>query len=922
MSTAVVLAVVGLGPAAFAVESDPADSEATAVRPAPMVSPAPLEAGSAAEIVAPAAPPAGGVSLEELSELAVTEPPSASPAAVVEAPDETFDDSSAVEVVAERQEKAKTFRDKDGVSRTKLTLVPQHYRTTKGWEDIDNTLVSGATAGTLRNKANAFRTDLAAGRVAVESSEGTVEMIPLDGTPRTPVADRDGTSATYRDVWPGVDLRYTPESNGLKEEIVVNRKPASNRFAFRMSGASVAPDGDGLRLSGGSWSTWQIAPLTVLTSGGATIREAAPTYSLDGDVVTVEVDDAWLQALPESAFPIVIDPTLHTTGAGWSYSIKNTGERCEPCPIRVGNPAEYGQWNDWRGFAYFPYEHLLGAGRRIVDAGLYVGYQTDGSPAGTWLEAYHATTTGADSWSVHGGWLGSTYGWGDFAIENEELRAAYDSWFQTNQGGAWIKFLAENPAPDWWNYKQLNSFELDLYWTQPPQQPVQTSPGYGPHAASSYWPQVTLGATVAQSDADYDTQDFELCEVQGGVRVNCSVVASGGPNFSYTTPTGLLWWNRTYEWRSIVRDNYTGWLYGATYGPWWQFQTLNRAPSVPGLAFPSVDAVVDSTSLTLSWDAASDPDGDSPLYDVMLSSSPDPNAPSIESNYAAGARTWALSSRSLSDGGTYYWFVRAKDGKGGDSAWSTGRRFRVDRRLGVRSTQAYDDLGGAKVNLSNGNLVVAAAGPSFPTVGGPVGIEVTYNSQAPLTSGLDVDYIQDLDKDLQIDTDEAVLATGDGEGLWTLWGPGRPAPAIEPAWYIRVIAASPASRPARPMDTAASRGRPRPQADVYGSGWTGRSSTTVRTRPRLLSSSTATATARSRSFTPPAPPLGKCTSAVSAAAKRRAPRSPRSPTTRRTPTSFSVRKRESFRWGGRAPVSSRCPARSRGCAWCRRRGWR
>jgi len=53
-------------------------------------------------------------------------------------------------------------------------------------------------------------------------------------------------------------------------------------------------------------------------------------------------------------------------------------------------------------------------------------------------------------------------------------------------------------------------------------------------------------------------------------------------------------------------------------------------------------------------------------------------------------------------------------------------------------------MGPAQVNLSNGNLALGAASPSFPTVGGPVGLSYSYNSQAtPSTVGLSGSYYLD-----------------------------------------------------------------------------------------------------------------------------------------------------------------------------------
>ncbi|HVM14717.1 MAG TPA: hypothetical protein VM287_10370, partial [Egibacteraceae bacterium] len=67
-------------------------------------------------------------------------------------------------------------------------------------------------------------------------------------------------------------------------------------------------------------------------------------------------------------------------------------------------------------------------------------------------------------------------------------------------------------------------------------------------------------------------------------------------------------------------------------------------------------------------------------------------------------------------------------------------RFRVD--LGIDGAFPRDQAGPAQVNLLNGNVSVRLASPTFPTVGGPTGVSLVYNSQAP-TEGLHARYYLD-----------------------------------------------------------------------------------------------------------------------------------------------------------------------------------
>jgi hypothetical protein len=71
---------------------------------------------------------------------------------------------------------------------------------------------------------------------------------------------------------------------------------------------------------------------------------------------------------------------------------------------------------------------------------------------------------------------------------------------------------------------------------------------------------------------------------------------------------------------------------------------------------------------------------------------------------------------------------------------ATGWNFKVNLRLGNSSVSPNDTNGPVSVNLATGNVFTQTSSPTFPTVGGNVGLTYSYNSQQPLNVGLTAKY--------------------------------------------------------------------------------------------------------------------------------------------------------------------------------------
>ncbi|MEO6628868.1 MAG: PA14 domain-containing protein, partial [Aquihabitans sp.] len=164
--------------------------------------------------------------------------------------------------------------------------------------------------------------------------------------------------------------------------------------------------------------------------------------------------------------------------------------------------------------------------------------------------------------------------------------------------------------------------------------------------------------------------------------------------------------------------------------------TYDNLPTNADMVTPVADAKVTTTQPVLTSTAGTDPDGDPLQYWFSVATEPDGLSGQVVASGWAPSTTFTVPPGALVDGESYYWTVYTWDGVFWPQAPPAPRKFTVDLRLGDGGRWPFDEVGPAKVNLTNGNLVVESSSPSFPTVGGSLGLAYTYNSKADPTDGL------------------------------------------------------------------------------------------------------------------------------------------------------------------------------------------
>lgn len=96
----------------------------------------------------------------------------------------------------------------------------------------------------------------------------------------------------------------------------------------------------------------------------------------------------------------------------------------------------------------------------------------------------------------------------------------------------------------------------------------------------------------------------------------------------------------------------------------------NKAPGTPSQVYPGNNELCIDNSVTFSWNAATDPDGDAVSYTFQVAT--DQNFTQIRHTINSSVTSHTLS---LEKGVAYYWRILAKDSKGASSDYSSTNQF-------------------------------------------------------------------------------------------------------------------------------------------------------------------------------------------------------------------------------------------------------
>lgn len=220
-----------------------------------------------------------------------------------------------------------------------------------------------------------------------------------------------------------------------------------------------------------------------------------------------------------------------------------------------------------------------------------------------------------------------------------------------------------------------------------------------------------VGATGGQS-TDFDI-DFT------------SAIQSSVDRYEYTTVWSL--WGE--------ESNYK------TYKPYWDVAAYITYDSPTPIATPVAplnEQVITDSQPTLSVNSVQDGDGDAVKYYFRVSTSPDAETGAVINSGWIDTPQWAIPDGVLQDGTTYYWHTYTLGALQTNPNWV--QQFKIDMRTGKDSTQSYDTVGPVGVDLATGNASLGVSTHDISTLGGPMGLSLTYNTPNRAKKGLKGEY--------------------------------------------------------------------------------------------------------------------------------------------------------------------------------------
>lgn len=252
------------------------------------------------------------------------------PSALEEATAQVMDETVPVpgeEIVSLRKERSKIFETSDGSRVGRFFTGPVHYQATDGaWQDIDTTLVPSDRSGyAWRNAAAAFTVHFAAtassdDMVLVTDATSSVGF-GLEGANAASVGVVDGSTITYPEIKPGIDLVYEVRNGEVKEFIVLKNAPSEPTvfdFPLSLDNLSAADTGESIDLVTAGVRRFFISDLWMIDSAiDPSSGESAFSEDVSGTLVEiagvptlrVTPDHSWLTA-PERVYPVTVDPTI------------------------------------------------------------------------------------------------------------------------------------------------------------------------------------------------------------------------------------------------------------------------------------------------------------------------------------------------------------------------------------------------------------------------------------------------------------------------------------------------------------------------------------------------------------------------------------------------------------------------------------
>lgn len=564
---------------------------------------------------------------------------------------------SRIEVEALRDATSTTWVNPDGTLTTQQHGGPIRYKDSGGgWRDVDLTMAE-APDGTVAPKGHPQGLSLAgAGKAAGGAAKGATETdlamarqgkgkrkqdrdVTLGwggGRLGTPVLS--GTTATYQDVKPGVDLVVDARRTGYETHLVVNTAAALASLKASAKGATVSWDipvtTKGLTAraekngsmsfvdADGQVTSYVAAPIAwdaaVDPTSGNRVNESPVTMTVTDKgagkaVLTLTPNQTWLFD-PARQFPVTIDPTyasgsMTTTSDTYVSSAFPTASYASSTELRAGT--YNGGGDKYRSFLKFDFSSYKNLDVTAASLSLYEFHSYSCTAKPFYVYSSSATDS-STTWNTQPG-VGSQYGSLSVAKGYSSscaggrvsvpITGLVDAWSAAAYTTAWLRLSAsETDSYGWKKFYSVNSSQ-DPYITftynrkpnaaAAPTMEVAYSPSYvDPRDGLTYL--FTTDSTprfyskATDPDGSTVSVTFEVHNSTAGTTASkvssCATGYGASGSSVYCSPTTALANNAYYYVRAAVKDDRG--LWNGTWSPWTKFGTAYNAPPAATVSCP------------------------------------------------------------------------------------------------------------------------------------------------------------------------------------------------------------------------------------------------------------------------------------------------------------------------------------------------
>lgn len=470
------------------------------------------------------------------------------------------------EIVSKRTAHSSTYINNDGTKTLEFSARQRNFKRGDKWEKVNNTITALQEAvptpnlwQSLTNTApeapqpSEFTSKAGLLDVSMQPLEQgivmstdskTFSMKPVGANNIKPQKTDD--TIVYRNSWPGVDLEYKTQGELVKENIILQHKNISSSYEFKISGATLVNDPENPQyLALKEYPSYRFGDLTVSRNDKGPVENTPLTQTNTGNnSIKVTIDENWLKSLPDSAFPVTIDPSFgrwDTADNTWIY--KSNGYSCNGsnCFIQAGT-VDDGGWKHWRSYIKFPYPEL--AGKKVL---------------GAWINAYYEPNAGADpnqrylffghanciGWECRGTNLKTILTAGDFDVDvTDRLQAAVNA---GDMGVVWSLWGEEVPYK---TFKTYSDMSLSVTYDTPTPVAMPITPA-DKQVTVDTQPSLQV-SPVGDADGDPVQYYFRVStkpDAETGAVINSGWINSP----QWTVPEGILQDGTTYYWHTYTK---------------------------------------------------------------------------------------------------------------------------------------------------------------------------------------------------------------------------------------------------------------------------------------------------------------------------------------------------------------------------------